>query len=388
MASKGHTRTPTRFAPNVSRVYAVPTARDRGSRAVHIGLAVFPSGSSLEPADAEKALVLGVLGRIGQVFKATPNHVDACWVEYDDRNEAEASEHALSRLAEALPVGVVQVDARGNVVFTNERLHALLATPRAVTVVEQFAAAATDDRRMVAEVFDVVLRSGLDDDVVVRLSDTRRLSVSVRALTKGTNVITGAIACVTDISAGTHNQDPRLKVKIDEVTRCHDRASTLTSLEMAMRSGGDTNRPGVIVVDLDHFDAVNERFGRDAGDELLGVVAKRLLGAVRSHDIVGRIGEDEFLIICTEVHTAAQAMRTALRIGESLRHQFKLKCGQVACHSSIGVAMASEGESKAASLVRRAQSAMAESKQQGAGRPVLGAPPQSDAPTSSSSSTS
>ena len=173
--------------------------------------------------------------RKGPLFKTTADGVDASYVDDDDRDDAGPAAQALVRLAEALPVGVVQVDARGVVVFTNERLHALVGTPRAATVDEQFSGALDDDGRMVAEVFDVVLRSGLDDDVVVRFSDGRRLAVNVHALTKGTNVISGAIACVTDVTDGERRRGTRLKVTIDEVTRCHDRASTLMALEMSMR---------------------------------------------------------------------------------------------------------------------------------------------------------
>jgi diguanylate cyclase (GGDEF)-like protein len=319
----------------------------------------------------------------------------------DDRGQ---SAEALHRLSEALPVGVVQVDARGRVVFTNQRLHALVGTPRVATIDEQFAGAVAEDRQMLARVFETVLRNGLDDDVVIRMTprhpdsehnldndadnEERRFTVSLRALTRDHGVVTGAIACVTDVSDATPSRgEARPRATIDDVTRCQDRASTMTWLEMTLQSADDTIRPGVIVVDLDHLDAVSERLGHDAGDELLGVVAKRLVGAVRSQDVVGRIAGNEFLVVCPAMHTTAQAMRTALRIADSLRHQVKLKDGQVSCQASIGVAMSSGGVDSD-TLVKAALGAMLESKRQGGGRPVLAASLQSDRASSSPSSTS
>ncbi len=116
------------------------------------------------------------------------------------------------------------------------------------------------------------------------------------------------------------------------------------------------------------------------GTSSWGVVARRMHGAVREDDVVGRIGGDRFLVICPGIATSAEAVRTAIRVAESLSHQIQLKDIRVASRASIGVAWSSASDVDADTLVRHADAAMHESKRRGAGRPVLFTPALPEAP--------
>jgi diguanylate cyclase (GGDEF)-like protein/PAS domain S-box-containing protein len=294
-----------------------------------------------------------------------------------------AREQLLERLAEALPVGVVQVDADRRVVYTNDRLHAILGVPQATTVDEQMAAVLPDDRGGLAHAFDAVLNSRLDSDLEVRLemspqddnnnnNEVRRCMFSLRALTAETGEVTGAIVCVADVTESTRLRDElHMRATFDDITRCHNRASTMAALETLLSDTGAESRPAVIFIDLDRFKEVNDKLGHAAGDELLGVVAKRLLRAVRADDIVGRIGGDEFLVIGLGITDAGQAMTTANRMAETFRHEVRLKAGRLQCRASIGVAWSSEPELDAEALVAMADAAMYEAKRSGSGHPIL-----------------
>jgi len=156
----------------------------------------------------------------------------------------------------------------------------------------------------------------------------------------------------------------------------HDRrGGILALLEVLLGASGDEGRPAVISVDLDRFGEVNETRGRDAGDEFLDVVARRLRGAVREEDAVERTGGDEFLVVCPRVGTAAEAMRIAFRVAESLGHEIQLKRSRTRSRASIGVAWSTERDTDAATLLSRADAALRVSKERGAGRPVLFTPP-------------
>jgi len=291
-----------------------------------------------------------------------------------------AREQVLHRLAEALPLGVMQIDARGRIVYTNQRMHTILDAPRAYTVEEQLSTVVAEDRELIAEAFDAVLRNGLDSDIEVCLAaaddhgdkELRQCTMSLRALTGDDGEVTGAIACVVDVTESVRmREELRIRATFDEVTRCHNRAATMDALEAILATTDDGTRPAVIFVDLDRFKSINDRFGHGAGDELLRVVANRLLSAVRSVDLVGRIGGDEFLVVCPGITTAAQAMQAANRVADSLGHQVRLTTANVTCQASIGVAWSVDSHDDADALIGQADAAMYESKKRGSGRPVL-----------------
>lgn len=81
----------------------------------------------------------------------------------------------------------------------------------------------------------------------------------------------------------------------DPLTGVGNRAH-LAELQHLVDPGADLL--GALYIDLDGFKSINDRFGHGVGDRVLVAVAERLVGGVRSHDEVIRLGGDEFLIIC------------------------------------------------------------------------------------------
>jgi diguanylate cyclase (GGDEF)-like protein len=171
-----------------------------------------------------------------------------------------------------------------------------------------------------------------------------------------------------------------VRATFDDLTGCHDRASTIAALAALVAGGNDASRPAVISVDLDDVHERDDRPDPVDRDELLGVVARRLHGSVREDDLVGRMGGDEFLVVCPHIATAAEAVRAAIRIAESLSHEIQIKNTRLRPRASIGVAWSSGSGSDADMLVAQADAAMRESKRRDAGRPVLFTPSLLDAP--------
>jgi diguanylate cyclase (GGDEF)-like protein len=223
-----------------------------------------------------------------------------------------------------------------------------------------------------------VLDDGLDGEVAVRLQPQgdghqRLCTLTLRALTTDTGVVSGAIVCVADVteSAQMHNELER-HAMLDPLTECHNLRSIMSALEVTLGTHSET-WPGtaVIFVDIDRFKSVNDTFGHAAGDELLTVVADRLRRTVRADDIVGRIGGDEFLIVCPRVRAAEETMTLGQRLSDSLRHDVNIAAGTVSLRASIGVAWTKGINHDPDALVGEADAAMYESKRQDMGRPVL-----------------
>jgi diguanylate cyclase (GGDEF)-like protein/PAS domain S-box-containing protein len=105
----------------------------------------------------------------------------------------------------------------------------------------------------------------------------------------------------------------------------------------AARYGGGGG--AVLLLDLDHFKAVNDQFGHKAGDDLLKTVAAALRGRIRETDVLARLGGDEFGIILPQAD-AHQAEVVAEGIVKALRRQTAMLAEhQIPVTASVGVAL-------------------------------------------------
>lgn len=288
-------------------------------------------------------------------------------------------EQVLHRLSEALPVGVLHVDGNGRVLYSNNQMHVIAGRPRATTFIEQLARVLPEDELSVVEAFESALRSGLDNDIEIRLAtsdapsdkDVRQCTLSVRTLVGEDGSIIGAVACLADVTESARMRDElRMQATFDKLTGCYNRASTMSALEK-MVAARDTSRPAVVFIDVDDLKGINDRLGHTAGDEVLQIIGGRLKRAVREGDVVGRIGGDEFLVLCPRIASTDEAMRAATRVSDSLSGPMKLRAGEVACRASVGVEWSGASGLEADTLIGRADTAMYEAKRSGLGRPVM-----------------
>lgn len=293
--------------------------------------------------------------------------------------EVRVREQLLHRLAEALPLGVFQLDLQRNVVYANERLADVVGAV-GTTLDEVLSALLLEERPTIEAAISRVLIDGDGNDLEMRLRrpdsrGVRHCQLTLRSLSNDAGSITGAIACVTDVTESVQlREELHQRATYDRLTQCLNRATVITELERAVRlaaTGGDSGGTAVIFIDLDLFKSVNDELGHGAGDELLTVAADRLRGAVRDGDTIGRIGGDEFLVIAPNVRDAATACHVAGRIGEALTGEVTLAAGVVPLRASVGVAWNDTASAEAAVLVHHADMAMYTAKRRQDGRAVL-----------------
>lgn len=112
----------------------------------------------------------------------------------------------------------------------------------------------------------------------------------------GNTVMTGAIGKFSDIhEERLQLEDLQMKADQDSLTKLHNHMSARELVEKTLSRNRD-GKYALILLDMDLFKHANDRFGHMFGDEVLKVVAQRIVRNIRKADIAARIGGDEFLI--------------------------------------------------------------------------------------------
>ncbi len=178
----------------------------------------------------------------------------------------------------------------------------------------------------------------------------------------------GVVAIVRDITERVLiEQRIRHIAHHDELTGLVNRTLLRDRLELSIVQAQRRGRcVALVFIDLDGFKQVNDTFGHDGGDELLRVVAARMVAGVRREDTVGRFGGDEFVIVLGDVGPDPAVLLALLeKIRDSVNQPVALAAGSASVGCSGGIAMYPADGASAADLLRHADSAMYRAKQLG-----------------------
>jgi diguanylate cyclase (GGDEF)-like protein/putative nucleotidyltransferase with HDIG domain len=103
-----------------------------------------------------------------------------------------------------------------------------------------------------------------------------------------------------DVLADRNRQLAEISIT-DYLTGAHNRRRFMDVLQQELERAGRIDPPGVLMLDIDRFKAVNDTYGHIAGDAVLIAVAKRLRVVIREHDTVARYGGEEFAVLLPEI---------------------------------------------------------------------------------------
>ena len=127
-------------------------------------------------------------------------------------------------------------------------------------------------------------------------------------------------------------------------------------------------RLAVLFVDLDHFKAVNDSFGHDAGDQVLAEVGRRLSQLSRNADIVARLGGDEFVVLCGALRDDDDVGLIADRIVQGIRSPYIEDGRDLSITCSVGIVVTGDPLAEPERLIRDADEVMYEAKETGRNR--------------------
>jgi two-component system cell cycle response regulator len=157
----------------------------------------------------------------------------------------------------------------------------------------------------------------------------------------------------------------------DELTRLYNYRYLQTRLTEEFKRAERYREPlSCVMIDVDHFKRINDRFGHDAGDQALREVAERLLRAVREIDVVARYGGEEFLLVLPSTNFSG-ALSVAERVWRSIGSDPFVLPNNASEHvtASVGVAVYPSRDIKNKDqLVKAADRALYQAKDEGRDR--------------------
>lgn len=152
----------------------------------------------------------------------------------------------------------------------------------------------------------------------------------------------------------------------DSLTGLANRAQFRAALEAFATAGQQFS---VLLLDLDGFKGVNDRYGHAAGDQVLIEVAARLRRKTRESDLLVRLGGDEFAVICSPVDPAAE-LEIGQRLCRAMAEPFLVDGRTVDLGVSVGIATTNGASVSPQEIVRQADIALYAAKRAGRGTAI------------------
>ncbi|MES2742934.1 MAG: diguanylate cyclase [Pseudomonadota bacterium] len=138
-----------------------------------------------------------------------------------------------------------------------------------------------------------------------------------------------------------------------------------TCLQHASRN---QTKAAIMYLDLDGFKAINDTYGHAYGDEILKMVASRLVGSSRKEDTVARIGGDEFVIVLGSVSSLRDAQEPASKLVEIVSEPYFINDLKLTLSTSIGISLYPDDADNVDALIATADNALYEAKRAGKNR--------------------
>jgi|TARA_Y100000782_G_scaffold61012_1_gene66996 diguanylate cyclase len=168
-------------------------------------------------------------------------------------------------------------------------------------------------------------------------------------------------------------EETRERSYTDGLTRVSNRMYFEEQLNQTIEEHDSSKRPDpfcVMIIDLDQFKAVNDRFGHRIGDEILVLIASMLKANIKGRDVVARYGGDEFAILLPQTPLAdamvlASDMSKRIAAREIKAKQSGISFGQMTISVGVAEYVSKEGSTK---LIDRADRALYRAKKEGRNR--------------------
>ena len=289
-------------------------------------------------------------------------------------DSAHAAEQRYARIAAQLAEGITIIDAgSGRILVANEAVLAAIGCDRG-SIRSRTAFDLYPDLR--TEDLEAVVHSGARELRSSRMRAAQGQLVDAEvSISRMPDAVPPQLCLVgRDVSHRrvAEEQQRRSQKKLAHMAQ-HDPLTTLPNrlylrsrLPRALRHSAQSDKMlALIYLDIDHFKNINDSRGHGVGDQLLQVVARRLRAAVAAHDVVVRMGGDEFVIVGSLLPDRAAAEALAQRLVAAIQAPLSIDDASLEVSASMGVALHPDHGLDMDSLLKHADIALYEAKAAG-----------------------
>lgn len=278
---------------------------------------------------------------------------------------------ALGQVLHALPDAVLLVDGDQRIVFVNAEATRLLGHPVETLFGQPLGMLVPERYRdnhgsHFARFFAAPAATSMGQRPILHVLTAERLeipvTIGISALDCGGKRY--ALAVLRDaLRMRDHLSEALDRAELDPLTGVGNRVR----LERHGQRLISERRPfAILYLDLNRFKQLNDRYGHRVGDQVLRTVAQRLAAAVRSRDLVARMGGDEFVVLLDEIGDPKQIEHHAHRLADSIEHAIHVGGRNLVISAALGGAMFPAHASTLSSVVAMADKAMYRAKHLGA----------------------
>ncbi|MBS0354307.1 MAG: EAL domain-containing protein [Proteobacteria bacterium] len=332
--------------------------------------------------EAWTLLAIGLLsiGTLGAFLLATTGRarrieelVDRRTIELADAGRRLIDQQAMLTHAERIAhLGSWEADPANDRNHWSAELYRILGVPTDTpsTLQNFLAAIHPEDRQRLQNTLDSVQQGQSGANLDMRLTspgrDGRIVHVSIEATpaSNGMRTLRGTVQDVSESRAAEAHI--HYLAHYDTLTGLPNRSLWINRAEQALAFARRNHTcVGVLFLDLDNFKKVNDTLGHPTGDRLLSAAAKRLSQCLRDEDVLARLGGDEFVVLLPQLSRSEDAATVARKLIDSLLTPFDIDGQDLTVSTSIGIALAPDNGTHVDVLLKHADTAMYDAKNEG-----------------------
>ncbi|RKZ86237.1 MAG: diguanylate phosphodiesterase, partial [Gammaproteobacteria bacterium] len=286
----------------------------------------------------------------------------------EDQNLMRLHRAAVEKTANAIMI----TDPQGNIEWVNDAfVHQTLFQPDDVVgKTPRVLKSGEHDAVSIKEMWKII-KSGevWNGELVNRRKDGRLITMfqTITPLFDHLGEIIHFVAVMEDVTERKADQERiAFMATHDELTELPNRNLLNDRLHQAIaHADRQHSKMAVLFIDIDQFKFINDSLGHQLGDDLLQVLAKRLVSVLRTEDTVARFGGDEFVVLLPEVAEISDVKTLANNLLDQIQKPYVLSGHELMVTGSIGISIYPDDAGDADDLIQLADSAMYLAKEQG-----------------------